>query len=83
MIVNINNLLWKISIYSAKKAEIGLLLMEKKIILEKYMYYADVFLKNLAKILLKKIGANEHTIKLKEYKQLFYGLMFSLAIVEF
>lgn len=49
----------------------------------KYANFAYVFSKELAEVLPEKIGINKYTIELIDSKQLFYGLIYSLALVEF
>ena len=48
----------KITIYSAKEAQMALLLAEKVTVLAKNLDFANVFLKKLANILFKQTGAN-------------------------
>lgn len=58
-------------------------MVEKIIILAEYSNFADIFLKNLAKMLLKYIRANEYVIKLEKSKKPPYGSIFSLKPIEF
>lgn len=48
----------------------------------KYLKYTNIFLFDLAIELLENTDINEHAIKLVKGKQLFYGLIYSLALVE-
>lgn len=49
-------------IYLARKAQIALLLCEKVIILTRYADFADVFAKELAKMLPERTNINTHAI---------------------
>lgn len=70
------------TMYLARLPQISLLLMKKVIILTEYLYFADVFLKKLAKILPKQLGANKYAIQLEKSEQQFYKSIFSLELVE-
>lgn len=79
---HLNSLAAKITIYSAKKTQITLLLFPNIIILAKYFDFMDIFLKKLVKILLKYIKTNRSTIKLKVNKQLLYKSIYSLGQIK-
>ena len=70
------------TIYLAREAQIALLFVKKVPVSEKYSDFADVFSKELAKVLLKDTKVNEHTIELQEDKQPPYGPIYSLGLVE-
>ena len=72
----------KMSIYSAWKAQIALLIAKKITVLDEYADFAGFFLKKLAKILFERIGINKHAIKLVDDKQPLYGPIYSLGLVE-
>lgn len=71
-VIYINNVAAKITIHIVKKALIFLLLVEKVIILAKYLDLADLSLKKLAKVLPKYIEVNQYAIKLEKSKKLPY-----------
>lgn len=58
----------KMSIYSAQKAQIALLVAEKVIIAAEYLDFIDVFLKKTAVELPKRSGINNHVINLEPGK---------------
>lgn len=60
----------------------ALLLIKKITVSTKYANFADVFLKQLAKIVSKRTGINEHAIKWINSKEPSYGLIYSLGLVE-
>lgn len=62
---NIYSLIVKMMLYLTKNAQIFFLFIEKVIILYKYLKFADIFLKKLAKVFLKYTKANKQVIKLK------------------
>lgn len=67
----------------AWKTQILLILAKKIIILVKYSDFANVFFNKLAIKLPKRIAiGNKHLINLKLDKQPFYGLIYSLRLVE-
>ena len=72
----------KITIYLSKKAQIALLLAKKITVLAKYLDFANVFFKELTKMLLEYTKINEHIIKLVDGKQLFYRSIYSLELIE-
>ena len=72
----------KRKIYLSKKAQIALLLDKKVTILAEYLNFANVFFRKGAKILLKCITINEHTIKLVDNKQPLYRPFYSLKLVK-
>ena len=58
----------KMTIHSASKAQIALLLIKEVTVLEKYLDFNNVFSKKSVKILPKRIKINKHTIKLQKDK---------------
>ena len=72
----------KMTIYLAWEAQIASLLAKKVTVLVKYADFANVFLKELAKVLWKQTSINKHAIKLKDHKQSIYKLIYSLGLVE-
>ena len=58
------------------------LLPQKVIVPAKYTDFANVFLKKLAKVLPKQTSINKHDIKLINDKHPFYGLIYSLGLIE-
>ena len=58
----------KMTIHSARKAQLALLLAKKVTVLAKYLDFADVFLKKSANVLPEWTGVNEYAIELKEGK---------------
>ena len=75
-------------VYSKKQAQIeaqvgALLFNEAHIeVLAEYSDYSNIFSTKYAAELLKNTGMNEHTIELKESKQLFFELIYSLGSVK-
>ena len=69
-------------IHPTWKAQIASLLAEKITVPAKYLDFADVFSKELAKVLSEHIGINKHSIKLEDGKQPPYGPIYSLGLVE-
>ena len=72
----------KILIYPAQKAQITLLIAKKVTVPAKYINFANIFSKKLAKILLERTGINEHAIELVDNKQPPYRPIYSLGPVE-
>ena len=72
----------KMTIYPTREDQITFLLVEKVIILAKYLDCPKIFLKVLAKVLLEKTGANEHTIKLEQNKQPLYRPIYILELIK-
>lgn len=56
-------------VYSNKKAKITFLLIEKVIILIKYLNFANIVYKKWAMVLLEQTDINKHTINLEIYKK--------------
>ena len=81
--VHLSSLELRMSMHSAKKAQLALLLAKKVTVPIEYLDFADVFLEKSANILPERIGANEHAIKLEEDKEPSYGPIHSLGPVEF
>lgn len=52
------------TIHSTREAQIALLVAKKVNVSAKYLNYADIFLKEVAAELLKRLGINEHAIDL-------------------
>ena len=71
------------TIYQTRKVEIALVLAEKVIVPAKYSDFANVFLEKSANVFPEQTEANEHAIKLEEGKQLPYGPIDCLGLVEF
>ena len=68
-----------------KKAQIEILLFDKAFtkILSKYFNYSNIFLrKNVAKFS-KYTRINNYIIKLEKDKQLLFGLIYNLKLIEF
>ena len=72
----------KMTIDPAQEAQITLLLAKEVSVLAQYSDFANVFLKELAKVLPKRTGINEHIIELEESKQPLYRPIYSLDPVE-
>ena len=72
----------KMTIHSAWKAQIALLLAKKVTVPVKYADFSDVFLKKSAKMLLGCIGVIEHANELENDKQPSYGPICSLDLVK-
>ena len=58
------------------------MLIEKVKILDKYSDFANVFSEEKALVLPKRIKLNEHAINLEDGKQLPYGPIYSLGLIE-
>ena len=71
------------SIHPARKAQLALLLTKEVTMSIKYSDFADVCWEKSANVFLKWTGANEHAIELEEGKQLPYGPIYSLELIEF
>lgn len=69
-------------IYLAKKTQIIFLLTYKVKILVKYSDFSAIFSEKKALLLPKLTKLNQHTIKLQDNKQLSYGLIHSLGVIE-
>ena len=67
---------------SSKRSLDNLIASQKSIALAKYLDFANVFSKKLAKMLLEQIRINNHAIKLEKNKQQLYKLIYSLDLVE-
>ena len=65
--------------YTTEKA---LLIAEKVTVPIEYSDFANVFSKESAKVLLKRIGINEHAVKLEKCKQPSYRPIYSLGPIE-
>ena len=77
-LMHISSLKLRITIHPAKKAQIALLLAQQITVRAKYSDFADIFLEELANILLKQTGVNNHVIELEKGKQPPYGPIYSL-----
>ena len=73
----------KMSIHPAWKAQIALLIAKEVIVSAEYSDFADVFSKESAEVLPKRIKINKHVIKLEKSRQPPYGPIYSLGLVEF
>lgn len=60
----------------------ALFVIEKVTIHLKYIDFANIFSKKLAKVFLEQIGINKYIIKLENSKQLFYRPIYRLKPVE-
>ena len=67
-VIYISSLKMKTTIYSAKKAQMASLFVEKVINLAKYPDFINIFLEKLANIFLKQTGANKYVIELKKVR---------------
>ena len=67
--VHISSLGLKMTIHSARKAQLALLLAEEVTMPIEYSDFADVFSEKSADVLLEQNGVNEHVIELEEGKQ--------------
>ena len=72
----------KITIYTARKAQIALLLAKKVTVLAKYSDFTNVFLEKSANIFPEPTKVNKHAIKLEKDKQSSYRPIYSLGPVE-
>ena len=80
--MHVGSLRLRITIHSAREAQLALLLAEGVTVLTVYSDFADVFLKKSVNVLLERTGANEQTIELEKGKQSPYGPIYSLESVE-
>ena len=66
------------------KAQVGALLFHKALteVPAEYSNYSNVFSAENATELLENTGINKHAIKLKENKQLSFGLIYNLGQIE-
>ena len=58
----------KITKKLVRKTQITLLIIEKFTVPEKYIHFANIFLKKLAKVPSKRMKINKNTIKFKNSK---------------
>lgn len=74
----------RIAMHLIQKAWIFLILADKALtkVLSRYFNYINVFLFNNTMKLPKSTGINEYIIKLEEVKQLFYGPIHRLGLIE-
>ena len=74
----------KMLVHLERQAQLGVLLFDKASteILAEYSNYSNVFSAENAAELLENTRMNKHTIKLEEGKQLSFGLIYSLGLVE-
>lgn len=68
--------------YTALKAQIALMIAKKVTVPTKYLNYVDVFLKKFTTKLPKRSNINQQIINLKHDKQLSYGPISSLKLIE-
>lgn len=73
--VHIAYLKVKMSINSAHKTQIILLLSNQVSVLKKYINFLDVFIQELIKTFSDSMNKNEYTIDLESGKQFFYRLI--------
>lgn len=71
-----------ILIYLTRVAYISLLIVEKVDISKEYFDFPNVFLEEMALILLKIINLNQFAIELQNSQQLLFGLIYSLGILK-
>ena len=67
-VVYVSSLGSRMNIHSARKARLALLLTKKVTVPTEYLNFADVFLKNPAKVFPERTKGNEYAIKLEEGK---------------
>ena len=74
----------KMLIHSKKQAQVGALLFDEAFteVLAEYSDYNNIFSAENAVELPENTGINKHTIKLEEGKQLSFGPIYSLELVE-
>ena len=72
----------KMIIHPAREAQIALQLAKKVTVLAESSDFANIFSKELAKVLPKYTGINKHSIELEDGKQLLYGPIDNLSPVE-
>ena len=70
------------TIHPACKAQIALFIAKKVTVFIKYSDFANIFSKELAKVLPKHTRINKHAFELEEDKQSPYKLIYSLRPVE-
>lgn len=70
------------TIHPTREAQIALLVAKKVNVSAKYLNYADVFLKEIAAELPKRLSINKHAINLKPDKQPPYRPIYSLGLLE-
>ena len=81
-VVHLASLTSQMSIYSAREAQIALLIAEKVTVPAEYSDFADIFSKESATVLPERTGINEHAIKLEDGKQPPDRPIYSLGPVE-
>lgn len=59
-----------------------MLLVQKVIILDKYLDYSNIFSKKLVEVLLERIGIKNYVIKIEKSKQPIFELIYSLVLVK-
>ena len=74
----------KIPVHSKEQVQIRVLLFDKAFtkVPAEYSDYNNVFLAENIAELLENTGMNKHAIKLEEDKQLLFGLIHSLELIE-
>ena len=70
------------SIYSSRQTQIASLMSKKNAIPIEYSDFSNVLSSDSAVELTEHIGINDHPINLLDNKQLLYGLIYSLQLVE-
>ena len=81
-VVHISSLRSKISIHSARKAQLTLLVTKEVTVPVEYSDFANVFLEKSANVFPERTSANEHAIELEEGKQPPYRPIYSLGPIE-
>ena len=72
----------KMSIHPAWDAQIALFIAKKVTVPAKYSDFTDIFSRESAEVLPKRIGMNKHAIELEDAKQSPYRPIYSLGPVE-
>ena len=81
-VVDISYLGLKITIHSARKAQLALLLAQRVTVPAEYLDFADVFLEESANLLPEQSRAKKHAIEIGKGKQPPYGPIYSLGPFE-
>ena len=81
-IIHVSSFGSRMTIHSAKEAQLALLLTKKVTVPIEYLDFAYVFLEKSANVLPERTGANEHAIELEKGKQPPYEPIYSLGPVE-
>ena len=75
----------KSQIKAQSRAKVGVFIFNEALtkVLEEYSDYSDIFSAKNGEELSKNSGINKYVIKLEKGKQLFFGPIYSLGLVEF